>query len=76
MSPHKVVGRPFSEARLSPPELLASDTSQRNRATGSGNMFSTFRHHIAPEIRLHFGEESDTDLEELLAEDEVDGGGE
>lgn len=76
MSPHKVVGRPFSEARLSPPELLASDTSQTDRATGSSNMFSTFRRHIAPEMRLHFGEESDTDLEELLAEDEVDGGGE
>lgn len=72
MLPHKekVVGRRF----LSPYELLCSDTSRGDRATCSFNMFKTFHHYITPEMRLHFGEETDHDLEELLAEDEVDGG--
>lgn len=75
-SPHKdrIAGRPFLETRQSSRELLSSDISQRDRATCSSNMFSMFQRHITPEMRLHFGEESDPDLEELLAEDEVDGG--
>lgn len=75
MLPHEVIGRHFSEA-LSPPELFASDTSQRDKATGSSNKFSSFYHHAAPQMSLRFGAQSDAELEELLAEDEVDGGGE
>lgn len=73
--PHEVIERHFSEDRISP-ELFASDTSQRDKATGFSNKFSSFYRHAAPQMRLRFGAQSDTDLEELLAEDEVDGGGE
>lgn len=82
MSPHKerVAGRPFLETRLSPDGLCGSDTSQRvregeDRTPGSCNMFRALRRHTAPELRLHFGEESDSDLQELLVEDEDDGEG-
>ena len=81
MSPHKerVAGRPFLGTRLSPDGLCGSDTSQRvregeDRTPGSSNMFRALRRHTAPELRLHFGEESD--LQELLFEDEDDGEGE
>ncbi|XP_044058417.1 uncharacterized protein LOC122878942 [Siniperca chuatsi] len=87
MPSHKdrVVGRPFLETRLSPLELPATDSSQRegenderdeDRASGSCHMLRAFHCHTGPELRLHFGEESDSDLEELLVEDEDDGGGE
>lgn len=76
MLPYEVSGRPFSEASISPPEPFASDTSQRDKTTGSSNKFSSFYHHAPPQMSLCFGAQSDTDLEELLAEDEVDGGGE
>lgn len=72
MLPHEVIGREV----IIPPDLFASDTSQRDKATGSSNKFSSFYHRAAPQMRLRFGAQSDTDLEELLAEDEVDGGGE
>ncbi len=39
-------------------------------------MFRGFHCRIADELRLHFGEDSDSDLEEVLAEDEADGVGE
>ncbi|KAL7400181.1 hypothetical protein ABVT39_007886 [Epinephelus coioides] len=87
MAPHwdREAGRPFLETRLSPVELLASDTSQKvrevennrdeDKAPGSCNMFRALRRHTAPELRLHFEEESDSDLQELLVEDEDDADG-
>lgn len=88
-SPHKdrEVQRPFLETRLSPPELPACDTSQRAReeeednrdedkAPGSCYRFRAFHRCTAPELRLQLGEESDSDLEELLVEDEDDDGDE
>lgn len=72
MMPHKnrVVGRPLLETRLTPCELSASDISQSNRAHGSCDMFRVFRRHTAPELKIYFGEESDSDLEELVNEDD------
>lgn len=63
MLPHRdsIVGRPFVGTR---------------KGSGSCNPFSTFRCHIPRQMRIPFWEESDPDLEELLAQDEVDSYGE
>lgn len=74
MMPHKnrVVGRPLLETRLTTFELPASDISQSGRAHGSCDMFRAFRRHTAPELKIYFGEESDSDLEELLVDEDDD----
>ncbi|KAG8001769.1 hypothetical protein GBF38_011959 [Nibea albiflora] len=72
MMPHKnrVVGRPLLETRRTPFELPASDISQNNRAHGSCDVLRVFRRHTAPDLKIYFGEESDSDLEELLADED------
>ncbi len=74
--PHKdrIVERPLLETRLSPLELPSSGTNQRKRAPGSCNMLKTLHCCTVSDLGVYFGKESDSDLEELLVGDEVDGG--
>ncbi|KAK5905318.1 hypothetical protein CesoFtcFv8_006796 [Champsocephalus esox] len=83
MSSHKrrVLGRLFLEASpvpVDPGQSLSEGGEHRagDRASspGSWNVFRALRRHTAPELRLQLGEESDSDLEELLDEDGEDGG--
>ncbi|KAK1900143.1 Electrogenic sodium bicarbonate cotransporter 1 [Dissostichus eleginoides] len=88
MSSHKrrVLGIFFLEASPSPVDPPASDPGQslsegedhragdRASSPGSWNVFRALRRHTAPELRFQLGEESDSDLEELLDEDGEDGG--
>lgn len=60
----RAAGGPFLETGRSPVEL------------GSCKMFRAFHRYTSPELRLDFREESDSDMEELLLEDEVDEDGE
>lgn len=50
---------------------LRSNPIQPTSSSGSGcNVFKVLRRHTAPDLRLYLGEESDTDLEEPLVQDE------
>lgn len=62
----RAAGGLFLETGRSPVE------HERVRAAGSGTMFRVFHRYTSPELRLDFREESDSDTEELLPEDEVD----
>lgn len=65
-SPHEVIGNACSDARLRLYEHLTSSGNKRVRATGFSDMF----HHFCTETRIHFWEESDSDTEELLTEED------